>query len=120
MDLPKGKINDQTVSLIKSISGGDAIEFEMKYAHPEMGVSQLRFVFGTNFPLNFSNNEMDTAMWDRCVILPFQRSISPEEKNVHLLDELLAEKEEIASFCAKAMPNPRGSSSSAIPGRVFF
>ncbi len=103
MDLPRGKINDQTVSLIKSITGGDAIEHEMKYAHPEMGVSQLRFVFGTNFPLAFSNDEMDSAMWDRCVIVPFLRSISPEERNVHLIDELLAEKEEIASFCAKAM-----------------
>ncbi len=103
MDLPKGKINDQTVSLIKSITGGDAIEFEMKYAHPEMGVSQLRFVFGTNFSLNFSNDEMDNAMWDRCVIVPFLHSISPEEKNVHLIDELRAEKSAIASYCAKFM-----------------
>ena len=103
MDLPKGKINDQTVSLLKSITGGDAIEFEMKYAHPEMGVSQLRFVFGTNFPLNFSNSEEDSAMWDRCVIVPFQRSISAETKNVHLLDDLLEEKETIMSYCIKAM-----------------
>lgn len=103
MDLPRGKLNDQTVSLIKSISGGDAIEHEMKYAHPEMGVSQLRFVFGTNFPLTFSNDDIDSAMWDRCVIVPFTRSISQEDRHVHLLDDLLAEKEAIASFCAKAM-----------------
>lgn len=103
MDLPKGKINDQTVSLIKSITGGDAIEFEMKYAHPEMGVSQLRFVFGTNFNLNFSNSEEDSAMWERCVIVPFTRSVSPEERNVHLLDDLLEEKDEIISYCAGFM-----------------
>lgn len=50
------------VSVIKSITGGDEQQFEQKFMHPEGGVSQLRFVFGTNYPLAFSNQESDSAM----------------------------------------------------------
>ena len=48
-----------------SITGGDEQQFEQKFMHPEGGVSQLRFVFGTNYPLAFSNQESDSAMWAR-------------------------------------------------------
>ena len=101
MDVPKGHLSAITVSLLKTISGGDPINIEEKYQPTERIVSRLRFLFGTNYKISVPQSEDEDAFWDRMVILPFQ---FPAEKiNYSLLDDLINEKDEIVSYCLRAM-----------------
>lgn len=101
MDVPKGHLSAVTVSLLKTISGGDPINIEEKYQPTERIVSRLRFLFGTNYKISVPQSEDEDAFWDRMVILPFQ--FSAEKINYSLLDDLINEKDEIVSYCLRAM-----------------
>lgn len=101
MDVPKGHLSAVTVSLLKTISGGDPINIEEKYQPTERIVSRLRFLFGTNYKISVPQSEDEDAFWDRMVILPFQ--FSAQNINYSLLDELISEKDEIVSYCLRAM-----------------
>jgi putative DNA primase/helicase len=87
------------VSKIKCITGGDPIVIEEKYQRSEVTVSNLRFLFGTNYPLTISGDE--DAFWNRLVLIPFMRSTPQSEIEVDLLDQLIKEKDHIVSLCFK-------------------
>lgn len=99
MDIPAGKLNAAAVSKIKCITGGDPIVIEEKYQRSEVTVSNLRFLFGTNYPLTISGDE--DAFWNRLVLIPFMRSTPQSEIEVDLLDQLIKEKDHIVSLCLK-------------------
>ena len=103
MDVPKGHLSSVTVSLIKSITGGDPIEIEEKYQPNERIISNLRFLFGTNYPITVPDSDSEAAFWDRMVILPFTRSVPPHLADLTLLDKLIEEKDEIISYCLRAL-----------------
>jgi putative DNA primase/helicase len=101
MDIPKGKLSAGAVSRLKSITGNDAIVIEEKYQRSENTVSGLRFLFGTNYPVTLPRDDDEDSFWERMVIIPFMRSVPPSEIDVDLLDDLLAEKDDIVSLCLK-------------------
>ena len=103
MDVPKGHLSSVAVSLIKSITGGDPIEIEEKYQPTERIISNLRFLFGTNYPITVPQADDEDAFWDRMVILPFTRSVPPHLADLTLLDKLIEEKDEIISYCLRAL-----------------
>jgi putative DNA primase/helicase len=101
MDIPKGKLNAAAVSRIKSITGNDSIVIEAKYMRPESTVSNLRFLFGTNYPITLPREDDEDAFWKRMIIIPFMRVTPPNEIEVDLLDQLIAEKDDIVSLCLR-------------------
>ena len=103
MDIPKGHLTSVAVSLIKTVTGGDPIQIEEKYQPTERIISNLRFLFGTNYPITVSQADDESAFWDRMVILPFTRSIPPHLADLTLLDKLIDEKDEIISYCLRAL-----------------
>lgn len=85
----------------KTITGGDPINIEEKYQPTERIVSQLRFLFGTNYKISVPQDEDESAFWDRMVILPF--NFSAKKINYSLLEELKEEKDKIVSYCLRTM-----------------
>ncbi len=103
LDVPSGKLNSKAVSMLKSITGNDAITIEQKYMRPETIVSNTRFLFGTNYPIQISSDEGEDAFWDRMCIIPFEISVSESDKDPELLDHLIKEKDAIVSECLRAV-----------------
>jgi putative DNA primase/helicase len=105
MDIPNGKLNANAVSRIKNITGNDSITIEAKYMRPESTVSNLRFLFGTNYPVTLPREDDEEAFWERMVVIPFMHSVAPSEIEVDLLDRLIAEKDDIVSLCLQHLHN---------------
>jgi len=103
MDVPKGHLSSVTVSLLKSISGGDPIIIEEKYQPAERIVSRLRFLFGTNYKICVPQSEDEDAFWSRMIVLPFCYSVPQHKIDYMLLDKLVEEKDRIISYCLRAM-----------------
>ena len=102
LDLPNGKFNPITVSIIKQITGGDTITVEQKYEKMRDVHSNMRFLFGSNFPVTVSQADNDDAFWDRMVIIPFLHSLEKEDTDPNILDKLLREKDAIMYKCLNA------------------
>ena len=103
MDIPQGRLCSAAVSKIKAITGQDSISIEEKYMRMEHTVSSLRFLFGTNHPISLLQSDaQDDAFWNRIQIIPFMRSVPPDEKDPTLLDKLWSERDAIVSFCLKS------------------
>lgn len=100
-DLPNGKLNSVAVSTLKGITGGDKLNIEAKYQTPRNIKANVRFLLGTNYPLNVAMEDSDFSFWDRVVLVPFLYSVSPEEADLRLLDKLLAENDRIVSYCVQ-------------------
>lgn len=101
MDVPEGKLNANVVSIIKSITGKDAITIEQKHMPTETIVSDTRFIFGSNYPIKLSSVENEDAFWKRMIIIPFTNTIPDDEKDLELVEKLLKEKDAIVSSCLR-------------------
>lgn len=99
MDLPKGKINRNTVSLIKQITGGDGIVIEQKYQKSREIHSRMRFLFSSNYPVVIPSEDNDDGFWNRMIIIPFMNSIKNSKKDRNLIDKIYQEKDQIVSLC---------------------
>ena len=103
MDIPKGRLNSAAISKIKAITGQDFISIEEKFMRLENTRSTLRFLFGTNHPISLGPADADDdAFWNRMLVIPFMRSVKPEEKDPYLLDKLWQERDAIASYCLRS------------------
>ena len=103
MDLPKGKLSSVVVSIIKQITGGDAITAERKYDKLRDVHSKMRFLFASNYPVTIPKTDDDDSFWNRMVVVPFQYSLDKEEMDVCLIEKLMQEKDEIISVCLHAL-----------------
>lgn len=95
LDLPNGKLNPVTVAIIKQITGGDTIATEQKYEKIKEVHTNMRFLFGTNFPVTISQEDNDDAFWDRMIIIPFLHSLTKADEDPHILNKMLLEKNSI-------------------------
>lgn len=102
LDIPQGRLCPAAVSKIKAITGKDSISIEEKYMRLEHTVSSLRFLFGTNHPISLSSSSSDDAFWGRMLVIPFLKSVRPEDKDPTLLDKLWEERDAIVSYCLKS------------------
>ncbi len=104
MDLPNGKLNAATVSIIKQITGGDTITVEKKYdKQREVSHCHMRFLFASNYPVTVPKNDDDDAFWDRMIVIPFLYPIDRSAADPDFLEKLLNEKDDIISTCLKAL-----------------
>ena len=102
LDRPKGKLNTLTVSLIKQITGGDLISTEQKYEKIKEIRTNMRFLFGSNFPVTLPKEDDDDAFWERMIIIPFLYSIDKGEADPNILSKLMQEKDGIVTQCLLA------------------
>ena len=64
-------------------------------------VPTLKFLFGSNHPITFKH--LDDAILDRLVLLLFHKKIKNEDRDLHLKEHLLAEKDVIFSLCIDSL-----------------
>lgn len=102
MDLPEGRLNRVTVSIIKQITGDDTVMTEQKFQKVREVHSNMRSLFASNHPISVSAEENDDAFWDRMVVIPFLHSLSAEDRDSELLMKLNKEKNDIISYCLSA------------------
>ena len=109
-DLKYEAFRGSSVSWLKRISGGDTITTAVKY-RPDM-ISfkpQTRFVLSTNHPIHLTYP--DKAFMSRLVVVPFFKTIPPEQQNKELIGKILLEKDAIlqkALWYAERLRNRNG------------
>ena len=102
VDLPKGKLTPVVVSIIKQITGGDTITTDQKYEKMKDVHSNMRFLFGSNYPVTVPADDDDDSFWNRMIIIPFLHSVEKCDMDYGLLEKMLEEKDEIIYLCLKA------------------
>lgn len=82
MDLTDAALTPQAVSIIKSITGRDAIAVEEKYQPIVNAVLDTKLVFSSNHVLKLM--AADSALLSRVLLLPFRYPVPKERQNPHL------------------------------------
>lgn len=99
MELPLGKISDDVVAIIKQLTGDAVVLAERKFQNQRKVRHFTKFLFGTNNPIELLHD--DEAFWNRVVLLPFCRTIPPDERDPNLLNGLMSESSQIVSKAAR-------------------
>lgn len=89
-------------SVMKQIASGEALTVELKYQNPRQIVDYGKVITATN---QMPRAENTFAFFRRFIILPFEQTISEQEKDVHLADKLLAELPGILNWIVVALVN---------------
>lgn len=100
MDIPATTIKPAAVGVQKNLSGGDLISINPKGRDRRSMICYTKQVLGTNSPLTLQ--QFDAAFWERCEIIPYIFSISPEDRIVNLEEYLWEERDAIVTKCMKA------------------
>ncbi|MBC3886318.1 phage/plasmid primase, P4 family [Undibacterium griseum] len=80
-------------SLVKSVTGGDAITARTLYGAPFTYTPQFKlWMAGNHKPIIRGD---DHGIWRRTVLIPFEHTFTGDERDEHLLDKLRAEYEGI-------------------------
>ena len=66
-------------------------------------VPRLKLIFASNFPLNFVH--ADEAVYDRLMVVPFQKEIPKDKRDRDLLTKLLQERDIIFSVALDQLPD---------------
>lgn len=93
MDLTDAALKEQSVAILKQITGNDLVTVEQKYHDPYAAKIRTKIVFGTNHILRVNSN--DKAFTQRVMLIPFQYPVPKERQDIFLLDKLQAEKDGI-------------------------
>lgn len=102
MDLPNKSLSPLAIRSIKLMTGNDAITVEYGNGKYKRYYSQCKFLFATNHPLTLRG--CDSGLEERIVCIPFAQSVERAQRNMHLLDALLVERNAIV---AKALAHYR-------------
>lgn len=83
-------------SLVKSLVGGDSMSVRNLYAAPVQFTPNFKLVMAGNHKPIVRGN--DNGLWRRVRLVPFNRSFTPEERDLHLIDKLKAEAPHILAW----------------------
>ena len=87
-------------SVMKQIASGEALTVELKYQNPRQITDYGKVITATN---QMPRAENTFAFFRRFIILPFEQTISEQEKDVHLADKLLTELPGILNWIIAAL-----------------
>lgn len=87
-------------SVMKQIASGESLTVELKYQNPRQITDYGKVITATN---QMPKAENTFAFFRRFIILPFEQTISEEEKDVHLAEKLKAELPGILNWIVKAL-----------------
>ena len=90
MDLSDGVIDSKAISVLKQITGGDALSIEAKGKDAYTARIHCKILFGTNNPIRLRTR--DHAFANRVLLIPFCFPVPPERQDRGLLDKLKSER----------------------------
>ena len=96
-----GEITSRSEAVLKEYTAGDMMTFERKYQDPFSVVPTAKLMFATNeFP---AFNDRSQGIWRRILLVPFEKTIPPEQQNKHLAEELKDEMSGIFNWAYDGM-----------------
>lgn len=98
MDLPNRPFSEETVGIIKAMTGNDVMRSDVKYKESIHFRPTTRLLFGSNFLPNTVS--YDSAFLERMIIVPFRFAVPKSKMDYDLERKLMNEKEGI---CKKAI-----------------
>ncbi len=90
------------MSVIKKITGGDAMLVERKFCDPKVIIPRAKLLFNTNEPLDISG-ETTYAMIKRIHTIKFPVSIPESQQDPNLLEYILNERDAIVTISMWAL-----------------
>lgn len=100
-DMANEMLSKKTISLLKQLSGGDKIKAERKGENPFSYYNTSKIVLASNYQIILPNK--DTALRKRILPLPFLNTLSDDEINPNLLNDLRQEMPYIIYRCIDAL-----------------
>lgn len=88
--------SDFEVEKLKAITSGDSITIDQKYKEPYQYTPTCKMIFISNSLPNTSDNSY--GFYRRLVIVPFNKTIKSEDRDVNLIPKLLGEIEGILQW----------------------
>lgn len=95
MDLPATPWKAPAVAVLKELTGNDLIAADVKYCPQVKFLCAAKFLFGSNHPVTLTTR--DDAFMRRLVVIPFRRSVPPEQQDRTLQEKLNAERDAIVT-----------------------
>ncbi|AKD40795.1 TPA: D5 N like family protein [Pasteurella multocida] len=89
---------------LKAITGGDSVTVKLVYVDDFAVKLNPVFMLVTNYPLLFTDRNGGIAR--RRIIIPFDRAIPKEKKDVHFIDKVQTEVYGIVNKLLALFPNP--------------
>lgn len=99
LDIPSSLLKPSTVSLMKTLSGGDLVSVNPKGRDRYSQICFAKQVLGTNAPIRLQ--QYDEAFWSRVTIIPYLHSIRQENQIHNLESKLLKERDAIVTMCIR-------------------
>ena len=91
---------DINASVMKQIASGETLTVEEKYLSPRQITDYGKVITATN---QMPKSENTFAFFRRFIILPFEQTITEQEKDVHLAEKLKAELPGILNWVVNAL-----------------
>jgi len=88
-DSAKIPLTQQTVAVIKQVSGNDLLRGELKHQQPFTYVNEAKLLFISNHLLS---GALDDALMSRLIVVPFKHSVPPHKQIPDLADKLYQER----------------------------
>ena len=98
---PKVSLLNNTVAILKRLSGGDLVQGERKYQNPFKFYNEASIVFASNDPLILPYR--DEALLNRIVVCPFKHSLNKSEQIPDLEKMLMRESGYIVYHACEAL-----------------
>ncbi len=90
MDLTDAALKEQSVAILKQITGNDLVTVEQKYHDPYAARIKTKIIWGTNHILRA--NSSDNAFTRRIMLIPFKYPVPKDQQDPFLLERLEAER----------------------------
>lgn len=94
-DFTSAPISEECTSILKQITGSDTLASDQKYREAVRFESYAKIIICSNHPV--VTKTQDTAFENRIVAVPFQFSIPKTEQNSSIVEEMLNERDGIAT-----------------------
>lgn len=102
-DLPSGLIDNKSVAILKSITGGDRVAIEPKGKTAYAGIIHSKLLFATNYTVELQ--KPDPAFARRVLLIPFFYQVPENQRDFTLLEKLKVEKPGILYHALEAYRN---------------
>lgn len=95
MDLPATPWKAPAVAVLKELTGNDLISADVKYCPQVKFLCSAKFLFGSNHAVTLTTR--DDAFMRRLVVIPFRKSVPPEQQDRTLREKFNAERDAIVA-----------------------
>lgn len=90
-DIPNTSLSSSAVGVLKQCVGDDPIQTEAKYKNSKTLFRKPTMIFAGNYPIKIDNISREDALLERMVIIPFENTVTSEERIFKLYEKFLEE-----------------------------